>query len=595
MSEFTTRTIFNNIEDIFSEKKPERLQNSVFKLKDGKLIDIGCMCYREFKFESYGKKRSSDYIWLTNLETFDTRRLAFINALIDSLRLQNHLKPTSKRNLILRVMRFICWIGTQEFDTNFTNDIEVKNSYEEYTKWLYHRSRLKDGEALKLTNNTASLAQKAARFACSLMTGLSIKTIEYWAVPIRLTDRDKFEDTLTTLPASDEDRLSTYAALCDFIHQTWNIWVRKEAEAITVNSIVLYNDFDLYNESRKDELYNKVIVAALLSFIGASGANLQVALDSFLHDFDYGLSEKNNRMAGLKSRAAGKIVYPEFAAKYLNIWKKWLDIRKMWLASHGISSDIAFPYLGKSDTIKPIPSALTGITNSSAGMFMRAYGIKWFTARSWRGFKSKLLGKVSDNDIFAAAEMQGHSIKTAITHYSNRNLADAANEISAAFNAVYDSAISRCRNKEQIPVNIVETTSPDQVTSIGVCQSDIELMPAIANGFTEFAPRPDCSIKETCLFCDNYAVHADVTDIRKLLSFNFLINELSKTVPHAEWAARWAPYIHRVNEILEQMKLTQPNVGDIVDKLNDEIEHGELDDFWLDYYETLTHLGVVLA
>ena len=77
-------------------------------------------------------------------------------------------------------------------------------------------------------------------------------------------------------------------------------------------------------------------------------------------------------------------------------------------------------------------------------MFIRHYGIKWITARNWRGFKSKLLGKASNNDIFAAAEMQGHSVKTAITNYANRNLADAAKEISVALNAVYPESVCAC-------------------------------------------------------------------------------------------------------------------------------------------------------
>lgn len=595
MTNLSIRAISNHIEDCFSDEKPERLELSLFKLKDGKMIDIGSMCYQEFAFDSSGKNHASYDVWLTNLATYDERRLNFLGAFIDSMRLKNNLKPTSKRKFILKIMRFICWIGAQSFDVDFGDISEIKKAYEEYTKWLYHRIKLKDDNPLKISNNAASYEQKAARFACALMAGTDVKTVEYWAMPIRLSDKEKFSGTLTISPTTDEDRFSTYAALCDFIHQAWNLWGKKESDAIKVNDVTLYCHLDLYNESRREELYNKVVVAALMSFIGASGANLQVALGASLDKFDYGLSEKNTRMAGVKSRAGGKTVYPEFAAKYLNIWKKWLDIREMWLASHGSSSDAAFPYLGMGEVIKPLPSSLTDVTKPAASMFMRHYSVKWITARNWRGFKSKLLGKASNNDVFAAAQMQGHSVKTAITNYANRNLADAAKEISVALNAVYVSAIARCRNKAHIPISIVETTYPDQVTVIGVCQSETELAPVIADGFTLFAPQPDCSIKETCLFCDKYAAHADEKDVRKLLSFSFLVNELSKTIPHAEWARRWPPYLHRVNEILEQMKSAQPGVVAIIDKITEEIEYGELDEFWLDYYETLTHLGVVLA
>lgn len=596
MSSLVPRAISHYIDDCFTDEKPERLEASVFVLKDGTQIDIGSMCYREFVFCTEGKRCSSGRVWLTNLSTFDERRVKFLGRLIDSLRLQNHLKPTSKRILVLRVMRFINWIGVQEFDVNFGNDADVKKAYVEYTKWLYHRIKLKDGERLKMTNNTSSYEQKAARFACSLMADLDSKIIEYWATPIRFTDRESFEGTLTASPTTDEDRFAAYAALCDFIHQTWSFWVKKDSEGITVNEVTLFDHSDMYNEARKEELYNKVAVAALLSFIGASGANLQVAIEASLDNFDYASSaKKNTRMAGVKSRAGGKTVYPEFAAKYLNFWKKWLDIRELWLANHGELTVIAFPYLGNGQVIRAIPSGLTDITKPAAKFFIRTYSIKWFTARAWRGFKSKLLGKASGNDVFVAAEMQGHSVKTANTHYSNRNLADAAKEISSALNAVYDSATVRCRNKAHIPVNIIDVSLLDQNTAIGACQSETELSPAMADGFTDFAPKPDCSIKETCLFCDKYAAHVDEKDVRKLLSFSFLVNELAKTVPHAEWALRWSPYLHRVNEILEQMKSYQPNALDIIENVSEEVLCGELDEFWMDYYETLTQLGVVLA
>lgn len=590
-----TREIKHYVLDSFTDDKPEELELCVFTLKNESHIDIGAMCYRNFSLTLNTANSESEYIRKVDLNTLDKRRIKFLRNLIDDLRLKNNIKPSSKRIMILRIMRFIHWIGQQKTDYNFEKHNDIKEAYQEYTKWLFHRIKLKDGEELKLKNNTASDEQKSARLACSLITDENIKIIEYWATPIRFNDRDSFTGTLTDNPVTDEDRFKTYAALCDFIHQTWNLWVNKRQSVLIVNNRELHSYLDLYDAQKKEELYNKVVIVALLSFIGASGSNLQVATEAELDNFDYGQTQKNTRLSGVKSRARGKTVYPEFAAKYLNIWKKWLDIRNSWLDNHNVKSKYAFPYLGNGNSIKSIPGSLTDITKPTAKLFIRHYGVSWITARDWRGFKSKLLGRATGNDVMASAEMQGHSIGTAIRHYSNRNLADSAKEISEALNAVYDSAIARSRHKEHIEVAIVDMHDPDKDTVIGGCLSETVLIPRIANGFTEHAPQPDCSIKETCLFCEKYAAHADEIDIRKLLSFKFLVNELSSTMPQTEWASRWSPYIYRVSEILDEMKAIKPSICDTIAKVTDEIDYGELDEFWLDYYKTLSHLGVVLA
>ncbi|MGJ7465588.1 hypothetical protein [Comamonas thiooxydans] len=589
MIDLVPRKIKHIIEDEFTDKKPTELHLSIFRFKDGSTIDIGAICYKRTKYEH----RTPDSVRLTDLSTLDKRRLRFTGELIDHLRLKPENKSSSKNKTVLSILKFINWINEQSYDTDFSDVQDVRRAYEGYTKWLFHRLKLKTGTPDKLTNNSASQEQKIARLACSLMANEHIKKIEFWATAIRYSDRELFSQTLTNNPISDEDRLETYSALCDFIHQTWSIWIKKDIEYIEISKRQLFSASDIFDQKSKNELYNRAIVYALLSFIGASGANLQVAMNATIENFSFGQTNKNTRMSGIKYRAGNKVVHPEFASKYLTIWIKWLDIRNAWLSSNNIDSNLAFPYLGNSDLIKPAPSYLLDTTKPAAIFLMHHYECKWITARQWRGFKSKLLGKASNNDIFISAEMQGHSVKTAISHYTNVSLIDAAAEISFALQAVYDSAIARTRSKSFIPVSIIDHEDRELETSIGSCQSDSQLSPSIANGFTKFAPQPNCSIKETCLFCEKYAVHADEEDIRKLLSFTFVVNELSQTKPHTDWSTDWAPYLHRVEEILEQLKTFNTNLVNEILTISEEIEHGGLDDFWTDYYQAILELGVI--
>ncbi|TXI46042.1 hypothetical protein [Methylophilus sp.] len=590
MNKLTTRTIKHYLPDEFTDEKPVNLHDCMFTLKDGSHIDIGAMCFRVFSERVSRKTDDSPNVRQVDISTLDTNRNLFLANLIDALRSKPDLRPSSKRTHILLIIQFIFWIGKHLPGFDITVKEHVKNAYIEYTKWLFHRIKLKDGHKLKMKNNSASVCQKVARSACSYMTNQSEREIEFWGSAIRWDDRDSFVGTLTNKIISDDDKLKTYAALCDFIHQTWCVLIEKSQNSISVDQQILVFD---QGQIGFKKLYSKVSVAALMSFIGATGANLQVALDAEIDKFEFDQTQKYTRLSGTKVRANNKTVFPEFASKYLSVWKKWLDIRNFWLQRYGFTSNLAFPFINENGLVTPMPSSMTDRSKANATFFEDFYSITWINARIWRGFKSKLIGKASENDIFASADMQGHNISTALRHYSNRNLADASLEISNALNAVYQSAIDRTRYKPTISVPIVAIHNPNTTTAIGECTSEGSLKPYMAEGFTLFAPIPNCSVKETCIFCDKYAAHADSIDIRKLLSLKFLINELGNSMPQDEWSTRWASYIYRIDEILNEIVGQDPSLINLVDQIQEDVELGGLDEFWLDYYETLTHLGVV--
>lgn len=587
MSELAPRKILHYLDDEFTDNKPSNLEYAILKSKEGPDIDFSVVLYRNFHFSK--KNRSN----LVNPLSLDEKRRPFAAAFLDELRFLVHLGSSSKILYARKIIQFISWINEHCPQTDFSQEIDIKKAYQEYTKWLFHRIKLKDGNKQKLKNNSASHLQKSARKACYLITGTSTQVVEFWTTSIRLTDRENFRGTLTTNPISDEDLYKTYTALCDFIHQTWLLLHKKDIENINIKGATLYSINDLYLENRRNELYNKAVIAAAISFIGASGANLQVVTEAEIDKFEQPASGKNLRLSGLKSRASNKVVHPEFAAKYLTIWKKWLDIRNDFLNYKGVISNIAFPWVTSENSITKIPNGATSKDKTLAKWLTKNYGVAWFSTRDWRRFKSKLLGKASDNDIFASAEMQGHSVKTAIRHYTNRSLIDASNEISFALNSIYESAISRTRNKSEIDANIIDSGPQVTMTSIGHCLSEDKLQPEAFEGFTSEAPQPNCRTKETCIFCDKYAIHADTQDIKKILSFKFVATALSKSSIQRNLEYKWAPYLHRVDEILRKLEAYQPSLKNEINKVAKDIEFGELDDFWMDYYEILIELGTI--
>lgn len=586
MSKLKSRVVTHYIEDVLDGTVPSNIHDAVYRLKSGKLLDIGSLAYKVFVILATHSIRHVDR------DSLDRERESFLVNLVDHLRCST-AKPNSKRKNFLELSRFISWINENKPVTSFLDQESIKSAYFAYTATLLHRMKLKDGNKGKLKQNSAAHNQKGARTACILITGCDERDINYWAKKIATTERDTFTPTLTHAPKSDEDRLATYAAHCEFVDQTWRFLVKKESTEVVLQGNLIATSDNLYS-GREEVLYNRVIISALMSFIGASGANLSVATSAELADFSRIESLKGTRLAGVKARARDKIVYPEFSKKYEPVWKKWLDIRNYWLTTNNLKSNWAFPYKGAGE-LRSVPSSLTEISKPTGQLFTKTLKLRWITPRDWRGFKSTLIGRVTDQDIYIAAEMQGHTFKTALRSYQNRDLSDAATEISFALDRVYESAVIRSRNQEHIEVIIIDDYDPLKSTATGGCLSEDALKPQKAAGFTEYAPEPNCSVKETCIFCDKYAAHADATDIRKLLSLKVLINDLGKSMPHQEWANRWPVYLDRVEEILEQMKLERPESKELIQQLAEDVEYGELDEFWLDWYETLNKLGVISA
>lgn len=583
-----SRAIQKVLIDKIGELTPIDVNNCVIELKDGTILDVGSLCYKSFE-NVYG----STIKWV-NEKNIDRQRFMFVRRLITNIRISTS-KPQTKKIIFVRMTLFIEWINTTLPDTNFSSETEIKKAYEEYTKHLLFRRALTDSDQLKIKNNTASALQKTARIVCGLILDIEPRIISYWSTRILHNDRDSLTFLLTHSPLTDEERNATYAAHCELIDQTWRFFIERNSDSISVSKYTLLDDFDNLSENDSRNIYSKVCVSAFMSFLGASGANQTVARLGLLSEVSKDESVKGTRLAGIKSRAGDKWVYPEFSKKYEPIWKKWLAIRRYWLSKNNIETDLVFPYLNRAQEVIPLPDSLLDTTKSTAKLFTEKLGLKWVNCRQWRQYKSKLIGKSSANDIFISAEMLGHSVSTSIRHYATRDMESAVKEISAALDKVYESAVKRARFEPRSEVAITDQRIEIMTTAIGECKSEITLEPSLAKGFSGLAPKPDCSIKETCIFCEKYAVHADTTDIRKLLSLRFLINELTNNMSAEAWSNKWAIYIDRIDEILEEVINSSPSCKSQVSTIAEEIEYGELDDFWADWYRTLKYLGMITS
>ncbi len=152
-------------------------------------------------------------------------------------------------------------------------------------------------------------------------------------------------------------------------------------------------------------------------------------------------------------------------------------------------------------------------------------------------------------------------------------------------------AVAKTRTLERIAVKTVDMSVDTQSLPVGACTTT-NLQPEKAKDFTEQAPTPNCQQFENCLFCQHYAIHADDTDIRKLLSLKSLLGYVrQKAVDFINWEHQFGVVLHRIDEVLNDLSNIYENLRDRIFAIQEEVESGDLDAYWLNHFELLLDLG----
>lgn len=187
----------------------------------------------------------------------------------------------------------------------------------------------------------------------------------------------------------------------------------------------------------------------------------------------------------------------------------------------------------------------------------------------------------------------GHSLDTARNNYARTSFKDAAQQISQFFNELREVAVAKTRTLERIAVQTLDETIDIQILPVGACITAAP-QPEKALGFTEQAPTPNCQQFEHCLFCQHYAVHADDEDVRKLLSLKSLLGYVKqKATDLIKWEQQFGVVLHRIDEVIEELSNTYQALQDRIFSIQEEVESGDLDAYWLNHFELLIDLGWV--
>ncbi|MBP0623393.1 integrase [Cupriavidus sp. LEh25] len=196
------------------------------------------------------------------------------------------------------------------------------------------------------------------------------------------------------------------------------------------------------------------------------------------------------------------------------------------------------------------------------------------SARQWRAAKQDWA--VSNHGPVVAARLMGHSLATALRSYSN-GMDTAHKAEMGAFLASVEKTVLKAGND---PAGSIKS-------AVGVCIEFHKPAPIAAS----VAVQPDCRSTEGCLFCDQYRVHADAADIRKLLSCRHCIRLVSGRADSLEqYESSFGAVLRRVDFLLNELRKRDA-------ALVGQIEHGvdidgDLDAFWSTKLDQLYELGV---
>lgn len=602
--------------------------------------DIGCLCYLS-RAEASGKKLVGIAV---DPATLDVKRIPIVKELVNYLRGGSAASVERKHH---EVRKFYNWIDEQNKHFIFDDLESMKSAYCEYSLHLSHLinlSRVGGG----ISNKTAEGYQKAAAIVVSFALGFTLEKVQSFTALIRRT-RGRIDRPSDI--SSQEERSRTFSALVNFIDEVHRLVVLGKGLPLRLCSP---NDEDFYyyvsgqiglkaqdpksllfhlkqyrgfpkfsilvansgvsQEAAKKNLYEyknclvtirnfgknprgyaatvlvkRALYASLITFVSATGTNLSVVQKLKIHTEQVVPSTQGKRYSGTKGRADGKEVFPEFGVDYVPVFKKIMDLRK-WLLN-GRETQLVFPYeTRKKGVIGSIESSsILELKNLFRLVLPKTV---WVTPAQWRkGVGSEYI-KLSEGDTVLTSEKLGNTESVVRTHYSRPSMEDTAFELTTFFDLVYSAAIRRTRSLSEIPVTVIEESELPSNIPTGHCDKPEELRPTLVDGFTSFAPVPNCGEPTTCLFCVYFGVHADEQDVRRLISLEYLLKVSQGSIANEKYIEKYSPMLHRINEILgEIIKVSGPT---LIASIRAEVESGKLDKFWEIHFNTFVSVGLVL-
>lgn len=335
----------------------------------------------------------------------------------------------------------------------------------------------------------------------------------------------------------------------------------------------------------------RVMELACVAYTGLvfvdSGANVSVLQEyEEPEDLEEQLAKPdriNLTQKAVKFRAGGKEVEVHLSAVTMTRLKAYLRVRQKLIKT--LSCDDIMPMFIRCtyENSRAEPTNICALDSNFLFYLRRKItrvgaSLPEVTLRQLRAYKQQDLVRRAPLPI--ASKVMGHCVKTAIQAYCKAQDATRRGEIGLFLNSLQKTILGASEKlREQ---------SHHKVIPVGLCAEHGMPSP------TALAPvvEPNCRSVEGCFFCDNYRLHADEEDMKKLMSCRRVLHYIVPLNNDSLRAQRvYTAVVDRIDTLLGELRRRQPKKYEDI-RIAVE-ERGEITRYWANKIQQLQLLGML--
>lgn len=293
----------------------------------------------------------------------------------------------------------------------------------------------------------------------------------------------------------------------------------------------------------------------------------------------------NLTQKAVKFRAGGKEVEVHLSATTMTRLKTYLQVRQKLVTLLGCE-DIGPLFIQcaySRDGLMKEPIKICALDENFSQYLRRKVkrigaSLPNLNFRQLRAYKQQDL--VRRVPVQVAAAVMQHSVQTALKAYCKAQDSTRRGEIGEFLGSLQKTVVNARKNLPEHP--------HQKVIPIGRCADHGKPSPTVSSPIVV----PDCSKVEGCFFCDNYRLHADENDMKKLMSCRRVLQYITPLNGDSIRAERvFTAIMDRIDSLLGELRRRQPQTFEAV-RMDIE-ERGQLTRYWANKLQQLHLLGML--
>jgi hypothetical protein len=315
----------------------------------------------------------------------------------------------------------------------------------------------------------------------------------------------------------------------------------------------------------------------LLLFEANTAINEKQMADLEWHTGKYDVVPAQQGFRTVKWRAGNKRQSFTIAAQFIKQFEEYLDLRALITSNYPSKYLFLHVPVMPEDRVRPLQRGCLSKLVSAMRLFIDNEFPK-IGYRQLRHYKSNYLLK--EYGLVVTSQLLQSRIGTIAKAYSSAEDDVATKEISAFYNLL-SKAIKAATRKRQQSIPSGHCVKPGH--AIPVVEIDSEISQPACNNFI------------TCLFCNNFVVHATDNDLKKLLSLKYFLNEIrQQSTTTEEFNKLNGPTVTQIESILTSISNISPELDDRVSTIHTSVfDHEELSEYWASLLNQLVHFGAI--